>query len=198
MMQARYQPHNEGHFGLASDAYCHATSPIRRYADILVHRAIKYAPGCFSGPLVAGGKLFALSGTLSLKERAAEEAEREIARRLAVLFLAGREGEIFQAVVTAVHEFGFFAEFVSMPVEGMAHLCDLTDDYYSFDPDRRTLSGRVSGKRFYPGLSLRVVLAEVHRGRLEIRLLPVTDGRRGAAARPRRSSGQRGYNGKRG
>lgn len=183
MMQAVYQPENAGHFGLASQAYCHATSPIRRYADILVHRAIKHALGFFSGPLVAGGKLTALSDQLSRLERAAADAEREIARRLAALLLAERVGESFDAVISSVQEFGFFAEFEAMPVEGLVRLTDLTDDFYEFDPDRRLLLGRGTGRRFGLGQKLRVVLHEVHMGRLEINLTPESSS---PAAPPRR------------
>ncbi len=191
MMQAVYQPENEGHFGLASGAYCHSTSPIRRYADILVHRALAYALGMFAGPLIAGGKLVATADRLNRCERAAVEAEREISRRFAVLLLADRVGEEFEAVIASVLEFGFFAEFTTMPVEGMVRLMDLTDDFYDFDPDRRCLTGRATGRSFRLGQRLRVVLTEVHKGRLEITLLPA-DGPQGRKKTGRPPAPKRG------
>jgi ribonuclease R len=190
MMQARYQPENEGHFGLASGAYCHFTSPIRRYADIVVHRALKYALGLFPGPLVSGGRLLALADQLNRRERAAMDAEREMARRLAVLLLADRVGERFDGIISYVSEFGFFVELDDMPVEGLVRIMDLADDVYAYDPDRQQLLGRGAGRRFRLGQSLRVALADVHRRRLEIHLIPEDEAgfrasRRKRSGRPR-------------
>jgi ribonuclease R len=191
MMQARYQPENEGHFGLASGSYCHFTSPIRRYADIVVHRALKYALGLFPGPLFSGGKLFALADQLSRRERAAMEAEREMARRLAVLLLADRVGERFDGVISSVNDFGFFVELAEAPVEGLAPLMDIADDYYVYDPDRQRLLGRNTGRQFKLGQPLRVVLADVHKGRLEIRVIPEKQAGFSSASRRKRSRGMR-------
>lgn len=110
MPQARYQPENEGHFGLASQAYCHFTSPIRRYADLLVHRALKTSLGQAVGPLPAGQKLLRISDQLNRRERAAVDCEREMARRLGCLALRDREGERFAGVVSGVTDFGLFVE----------------------------------------------------------------------------------------
>jgi ribonuclease R len=172
MMQARYQPENEGHFGLASGSYCHFTSPIRRYADLVVHRTLKYSLGLFSGPLFSGGRLLALADQLSRRERAAMEAEREMARRLAVLLLADRVGEHFDGVISSVNDFGFFVELAGLPVEGMVRLMELADDFYAYDPDRQRLLGHNTGRQFRLGQPVRVLLADVHKGRLEISLLP--------------------------
>ena len=191
MMQARYQPENEGHFGLASRAYCHATSPIRRYADIVVHRALKYALGLFSGPLFSGGKLLALADQLNRRERAAMETEREMARRLAVLLLVDRVGEHFDGVISSVNDFGFFVELADMPVEGLVRLMDLADDYYGYDQDRQRLLGRDTGRQFQLGQSIRVKLADVHKGRLDIRLIPGEQAGFSPASRRRRSGSMR-------
>ncbi|MDR2696397.1 MAG: VacB/RNase II family 3'-5' exoribonuclease [Deltaproteobacteria bacterium] len=191
MMQARYQPENEGHFGLASGAYCHFTSPIRRYADIVVHRALKYALGLFSGPLFSGGRLLALADRLSRRERAAMEAEREMARRLAVLLLAERVGERFDGVISSVNEFGFFVELADLPVEGLVRLMCLADDAYVYDPDRQRLLGRNTGRQFRLGQPLRVALADVHKGRLEIHLIPEEQAGFSPASRRKRSGGRR-------
>jgi len=191
MMQARYQPDNEGHFGLASGSYCHFTSPIRRYADIVAHRALKYALGFFSGPLFSGGRLLALADQLNRRERAAMEAEREMARRLAVLLLADRVGEHFDGVISAVNDFGFFVELLAMPVEGLARLTDLGDDFYAYDQDRQLLLGRNTGRQFRLGQPLRVALADVHKGRLEIYLIPEEQAGFSSVSRRKRSGGRR-------
>ena len=166
MPQARYQPENEGHFGLASRAYCHFTSPIRRYADLLVHRALKASLGLYGGALPAGQKLLRVADQLNRR------CEREMARRLACMALEGRVGERFRGVVAGVNDFGLFVELSEMPVEGMIRVEDLGDDWYDFDARRQCLVGQRSGLCWSMGQSLEVVLAEVHSGRLEIRLLP--------------------------
>jgi len=81
-------------------------------------------------------------------------------------------GERFDGVISSVNEFGFFVELADMPVEGLAPLMDLGDDYYAYDADRQRLLGRNTGRQFKLGQPLRVVLADVHKGRLEIRLIP--------------------------
>lgn len=176
MPQARYQPENEGHFGLASRAYCHFTSPIRRYADLLVHRALKASLGLYSGALPAGQKLLRVADQLNRRERDALDCEREMARRLACMALEGRVGERFRGVVAGVNDFGLFVELNEMPVEGMIRVEDLGDDWYDFDARRQCLVGQRSGLCWSMGQSLDVVLAEVHSGRLEIRLLPTALG----------------------
>ena len=110
MMQARYSPEAGEHFGLASPCYCHFTSPIRRYADLLVHRALSFTLGATPGPILAGHKLLMAADQCNARERAATEAEREIARRLGCLLLRERTGETFTGVVSGVTEFGFFVE----------------------------------------------------------------------------------------
>ncbi len=187
MPQARYQPENEGHFGLASQAYCHFTSPIRRYADLLVHRALKASLGHAVGPLPAGQKLLRTGDRLNRLERAAMECEREMARRLGCLVLRDRKGERFVGVIAGVTDFGLFVELTAMPVEGMIRVEDLGDDWYKLDSRNQSLIGQPSGRCWHLGQSLEVRLAEVHMGRLEIRLMPLEVPRAGRAAR-----GQRG------
>ena len=170
MPQARYQPENEGHFGLASECYCHFTSPIRRYADVVVHRALKYALGMDVGAVTAGHKLLALGDQCNRREREAMEAEREMARRLGTLILQDRVGEEFSGIIAGVTDFGFFVELDCMPVEGMVRIADLGDDYFEFDPERQELTGVVSGMRFGLGQAVRTRLIDVNPGRLEITL----------------------------
>lgn len=200
MPQARYQPENEGHFGLASAAYCHFTSPIRRYADLLTHRALKTSLGLAAGPLPAGQKLLRVGDQLNRRERAAMECEREMDRRLGCLALWGREGERFAGLVAGVTDFGLFVELKGMPVEGMIRVEDLGGDWYEFDPRTLSLLGQRSGIVWRMGQSLEVVLAEVHLGRLEIRLMPLELPKSaGGAGRPtgksRRPRGQSTHSG---
>lgn len=174
MPQARYQPENEGHFGLASKEYCHFTSPIRRYADMVVHRALKHALGHGlekdAGPIPTAHKLFILADHLNRRERAAMEAEREMARRLGVLVLRDRVGESFSGTIAGVSDFGLFVELDAMPVEGMIRVADLGDDYYEYDPERQELTGLHTAARFMLGQRVKVVLLDVNPGRLEITL----------------------------
>ena len=174
MMQARYQPENEGHFGLASGCYCHFTSPIRRYADLVVHRALKRALG-----LAAPGekdlsqaRLEAVAEHINGTERTATEAEREIHKRLSALFLRGREGESFDAVISGVTVFGIFVELPEFLCEGMIRLASLEDDYYDYLENRQELRGRRTGRTFRLGRALRVTLIDVNLGRLELTFVP--------------------------
>ena len=173
MMQARYQPENEGHFGLASACYCHFTSPIRRYADLLVHRALKRALGL---PAPEGEKALSLvrltdiADHINDTERNAMEAEREIHKRLSVLLLRDRIGEAFEGVVSGVTDFGMFVELPECMAEGMVRLGSLDDDYYEYLPERQERRGRRTRRTFRLGRKLRVFLADVSLGRLEINL----------------------------
>ncbi|WP_374282488.1 ribonuclease R family protein [Desulfovibrio sp.] len=173
MPQARYQPFNEGHFGLASQAYCHFTSPIRRYADLLTHRALKTALGIGVGALPAGQKLLRIGDQINRRERAAMACEREMDRRMGCLALLPRVGEHFKGMVAGVTDFGIFVELADMPVEGMIRIDDLGDDWYDFDPHTMSLVGQRSGVMWRMGQSLEVALADVNLGRLEIRLMPL-------------------------
>ena len=171
MMQARYSPEEDGHFGLASACYCHFTSPIRRYADLVNHRALRYVLGLDTGgALPAGHKLLEVAEQCNGRERAAADAEREISRRMGCLLLQGRTGEIFEGVISGVMNFGFFVELDGMPVEGMVRVETLGLDYYVFDEERQELRGEHSGESFRLGQSVTVKLAGVHVGRLEIDL----------------------------
>lgn len=170
MMQARYSPEAGEHFGLASPCYCHFTSPIRRYADLLVHRALAFSLGASGGPILAGHKLLAATDQCNVRERAAAEAEREIGRRLGCLLLQERVGECFSGVVSGVTDFGFFVEFDEMPVEGMVRLTSFRDDWFEFDADRQELVGVGTGRRFRLGQAVTVRLTDVHIGRLEVNL----------------------------
>lgn len=185
MPQARYQPWNEGHFGLASPAYCHFTSPIRRYADLLVHRALRQKLGCGTGSVPGGQKLLRVADQLNRREREAMECEREMARRLACIALRDSIGQRFDGVVSGVTEFGVFVELEAMPVEGMIRVEDLGNDWFALDERRHALIGQRSDAIWALGQPVAVRLADVHAGRLEIRLVPA-DGKLAARGRPDR------------
>lgn len=173
MMQARYQTEKEGHFGLASACYCHFTSPIRRYADLLVHRTLKRSLGL---PLPAGEKplplarLEAVAQHLNETERNAMDAERELHKRLSALLLRERIGDAFDGIVSGVAEFGLFVELPACMAEGMIRLAWLGDDYYEYLPERQELRGKRSRRSFRLGQSLRVLVTDVSLNRLEINL----------------------------
>ncbi len=161
MMQAQYDQVLEGHFGLASKCYCHFTSPIRRYPDLLVHRALRQALGCAFDPIAREKTLARLCDTCNKRERSAIDAERESLRRLSCLFLLGREGEFFEGIISAVMSFGFFVEFDAMPVEGIVPMESLTDGYYAHDADRQSLVSR-RGRTFTVGDKVRTRLVEIN------------------------------------
>ncbi len=174
MMQARYisalaTDEATTHFGLASDAYCHFTSPIRRYADLMVHRTLKVAlEANDKTPLPDRQTLLGCCERCNIKERVAQEAEREIIRRMACLVLADRVGERLQGIVSGVTDFGLFIEPENLPVDGMVRLETLADDWYQYDADRQELYGVRFGRRFRLGQSITVHVSHVHVGRLEI------------------------------
>lgn len=171
MMQACYSPKSGGHFGLASSCYCHFTSPIRRYADLVNHRALRYVLGFDTGGAIpTGHKLLQVAEQCNGRERAADDAEREISRRMGCLLLQERIGEYFEGVISGVMPFGFFVGLDGMPVEGMVRVETLGSDYYVFDGERQELRGERSGETFRLGQKVSVKLAGVHVGLLEIDL----------------------------
>ncbi|WP_051694032.1 ribonuclease R [Desulfohalovibrio reitneri] len=170
MMQAKYEPTNEGHFGLASECYCHFTSPIRRYADLQVHRALKRVLDLPGGQAMGHKKLKDLGAHLSAQERVGMEAEREILKRLTVLFLRDKEGQTFTGVINSLADFGFWVELNEVMAEGLVRLSTMTDDYYAFLPEQQMMLGERTGKQYKLGQKVTVTLAEVNISRLEINL----------------------------
>lgn len=190
MMQARYSPLLEGHYGLASECYCHFTSPIRRYADLVVHRSLKAALHSPDASNLPGLEtLNDIADHINTTERSAIDAEREIYKRLAVLLLRDKVGEIYHGVVSGVTDFGLFVELGETVAEGMLRVAALNDDYYDYIQDRHELRGSRHGRIFRLGMPLTVRVAEVNSERLEITLELVEEdggeaasGRRGRAA----------------
>ena len=170
MMQAKYDPANLGHFGLASDCYTHFTSPIRRYADLVVHRALKQTLGIQGGHEYSLKRLSTVGDAISGRERVAMDAEREILKRITILVLQDRVGEEFTGVINSLADFGFWVELNEVMAEGMVRLSSMTDDYYAFYPERQLLIGERTGRIFKLGQEVKVVLKEVNLSRLEVNL----------------------------
>lgn len=163
MSQAVYSPEAEGHFGLALEAYAHFTSPIRRYPDLLVHRAIRH---CLAGKKPAEfhytfSDMVALGEHCSANERRADEATRDVVTWLKCEYMMDKIGEEFDGIISAVTSFGFFVELQSIYVEGLVHIASLHGDYYEFDATRHQLYGERTGIRFRLGDSVRVRVLRV-------------------------------------
>jgi ribonuclease R len=174
--QAVYSPHNLGHFGLNLGRYAHFTSPIRRYADLVVHRSLIRALKLGEGGLerAPGGEDWAELGTeLSRRERRAMEAERTATDRFLAILMASEVGSSFAATVTGVQRFGLFVQLDETMAEGLVPIGRLGEEYFSHDPVRQALRGERSGRVFALGDRLRVELTEVDlaRGQLTFRLL---------------------------
>ncbi|MFQ5627749.1 MAG: ribonuclease R [bacterium] len=164
MMKARYDIENTGHFGLAFKNYTHFTSPIRRYPDLLVHRLLKsYLQDGWHEDLRKGltGKLEAISQQTSERESLAQEAERASIKMKQVEFMASRLGEEFDGVISGVVHFGIFVEITAFLVEGLVHISDLHDDFYTFDEKAKTLEGTSTGEMFRLGDHVRIKIVRV-------------------------------------
>ena len=157
---AVYTPDNAGHFGLALAAYAHFTSPIRRYPDLLVHRAIKYAltEGKPEKFLYSAHAMAALSLQCSERARRADEAEREVDERYRAAWMEQHVGGQFDGVISGVTSFGLFVELNDSKVNGLIHVTQLPHDYYHFDPIRKTLAGERRGMSFRLGDQVRIVV----------------------------------------
>jgi ribonuclease R len=158
MQQAVYSPDNVGHFGLAYEAYAHFTSPIRRYPDLLIHRAIK--------AVVSGEKYKAkdwnnLGVHCSMTERRADEATRDVNNWLKCYFMQDKIGEVFEGTVAGVTSFGVFVALDGVYVEGLVHVTELGNDYFNYDKARHEMVGERTGARFRLGDRLTVKVARV-------------------------------------
>jgi ribonuclease R len=162
MAQALYQPDNIGHFGLALEDYAHFTSPIRRYPDLMIHRALRARAGEQSTPpLPTGPELVAIGADLSRLERRSDEADRYVATFLKCVYLRDRVGQTFDGLITTVTEFGCFVQLLALGVDGLLALASLRDDDYQMARDGGQWLGQRSKRRLAPGVRLRVVVASV-------------------------------------
>jgi ribonuclease R len=171
LQQAVYSPEEEGHYALASDTYCHFTSPIRRYPDFTVHRLL----GRWLRTGKAGSdetELAALGDHCSKTERRAEMAERELIKVKLLTYLSTRLGMELEVVITGVADYGFFGQAETLPVEGLVHVSTLTDDYYYFDEASHSLIGRRTRRRYRLGdkVQVTVVRVDLQRRQLDFRV----------------------------
>lgn len=160
MKQAIYTPANEGHFGLAFDDYTHFTSPIRRYPDLLVHRAIKRVLD--KKPQKPSKRMVELGVELSATERRANEATRDVEQWLKCEYMRDKIGETFNGVISGVAAFGVFIELTDIYTEGMISIRDMKDDYYNFDETHQQLKGSRTGTIFRLGDTIKIQVASVN------------------------------------
>ncbi len=201
MNQAKYSPNLLGHFGLNYPAYAHFTSPIRRYPDLLLHRALRYLIRSSTESAhvlrVTGAKKIARKGWLpqapkewvelgegcSITERRADEATRDAVNWLKCEFMLDRIGEVYDGVISSVTSFGLFVELKDIFVEGLVHVSSLVGDYYRFDPVRHRLSGERSGVsyRLADPVQVRVMRVNLDDRKIDFELLadaPKTAGKK--------------------
>jgi ribonuclease R len=174
LSQARYSPENIGHFGLAHDEYLHFTSPIRRYPDLLVHRAIRHHLQA-GNKKAKGGRparsadsfaysvadMQSLGEHCSMTERRADDATRDAVDWLKCEYMLDKVGEEYEGIVSSVTSFGIFVELKEIYVEGLVHITALQNDYYHFDPAGHRLRGERTGRMYRLGDQVRVRVVRV-------------------------------------
>lgn len=158
MQQAVYSPDNLGHFGLAYEAYAHFTSPIRRYPDLLIHRAIK---SVLNGEKYKPGDWSELGTQCSMTERRADDATRDVSNWLKCFYMQDKIGEVFDGSVAGVTSFGLFVALDSVYIEGLLHVTELGNDYFHYDKARHEMAGERTGVRFRLGDRLTIKVARV-------------------------------------
>ena len=171
MKQATYTPNNEGHFGLAFEDYTHFTSPIRRYPDLLVHRAIKRALS--KKHREQSNRMVELADHLSMTERRADDASRDVEQWLKCEYMRDKVGESFNGVISGVAGFGLFVELTEVFVEGLVSVRDLKEDYFNFDDVHHQLKGQRGGRIYRLGDLINVKVASVNLDDRKIEFIPV-------------------------
>jgi ribonuclease R len=160
LSQAQYRPDNEGHFGLAYDAYAHFTSPIRRYPDLLVHRGIKAALA--GSRYTPDGMTWQQLGMhTSMTERRADDASRDVVNWLKCYYMQDHVGEEFDGTISGVTSFGLFVTLDGLMIDGLVHITELGRDYFHFDAARHALVGERSGVTWQLAGRVRVAVARV-------------------------------------
>jgi ribonuclease R len=176
LKQAVYSPEEEGHYALASEDYCHFTSPIRRYPDLTVHRLLErtFSRDSTKGARLRSDKteLAALGEHCSKTERRADIAERELIKLKLLTYLSERVGLELDVVITGVADYGFFGQAEDLPVEGLVHVSTLTEDYYDYDERSHSLIGRRTRRRYRLGdkVHVQVVRVDLQRRQLDLRV----------------------------
>ena len=160
MPLAVYEGRNLGHFGLSFDHYTHFTSPIRRYPDLLVHRALRHIVENAAYEYDKND-VHQLGAHCSMTERRAEEAVRDVSARMKCEFMLDKTGQVFNGIISGVTGFGLFVELDDIYVEGLVHISALPTDYYHFDPIAHSLSGERSGRKFFLGDRIRISVLAV-------------------------------------
>ena len=171
MQQAVYEPHCDGHFGLAYEAYAHFTSPIRRYPDLTVHRAIK---AVLNQQTYTPSKNWqALGVHTSFCERRADDASRDVENWLKTYYMRDKVGEIFEGKISGMTNFGLFVTLDGIHIDGLVHISDLGEDYFNFRPEIMAIEGERSGIRFNMGdkVSVRVARADLDTSKIDLTLI---------------------------
>jgi ribonuclease R len=196
MMRAIYSTKNLGHYGLASPCYCHFTSPIRRYPDLVVHRVLGATFDRDEIPKRTReewNERFAETARhATSREERADEIERDTVKVKSLEFMRKFVGEEYEGIISGVTSFGFFVELVPYPVEGLVHMRVLRDDYYQYEEESLSLVGESSGRRYRFGDKLRVVLTRVDLINLQMDFVPVELADEIGAPHRRRKPGRRG------
>jgi ribonuclease R len=208
--QAVYSPENKGHFGLSLEQYAHFTSPIRRYPDLLVHRAIRHIlqggrpQGADNGVFKRAARamtgrapkqvyryshadMVKLGEQCSAHERRADEATWDVVGWLKCEYMRDHVGDSFDGVISSVTSFGLFIELDGVYVEGLAHITSLPKDYYHFDPVSHTMSGERSGRSYRLGDRIRVSVARVDLDERKIDFVPEKEDEQPSTGRSKRS-----------
>ncbi|MGH8460966.1 MAG: ribonuclease R [Stenotrophobium sp.] len=206
LMQAQYNAVNSGHFGLALTHYAHFTSPIRRYPDLLLHRAIKYALLAGKGRGILRRKkvepfiytteqMIAFGAHCSMAERRADDATRDVSTWLKCEYMSHRVGDAYAGVITAVTNFGLFVELEGLYVDGLVHVSSLKSDYYQHDAKQHRLVGDRSGQVYALGDRVRVTVLRVNldERKIDLELISSKPTTQHSAAKPgQKDKGPRG------
>lgn len=199
LSQAVYSPDNLGHFGLAYEEYCHFTSPIRRYPDLLVHRHIR---SVLQGNWTPAKKqeaqkeesqkaLIALGDHSSMTERRADDATRDVVRWLKCEYIQKHIGDIFEGIISGVTRFGFFVELKDIYIDGLVHVTSLKNDYYYFDAVHHRLIGERSGIVYKLGdlVKVKVGRVDIDERKIDFELIAAQGKKKNVSNKSEKSSG---------